>query len=482
MLVAKTIPFGGGSESGLERLGGAVPPAVNILTDATGWFRRWPGMSTWSDFPTTIPNASKVIGMTTWEASGLEVLVYVTEDRQIWYRNAPGYVTALSTATVTTRLDGTLRPTFAKTKTRLVIAGGGALQEWDGGPVTSRLGGPPPNASHVAAISQRLVVPVAGTSGQFQWTDAGETNHETWPALNVAETEARPDPLVALHENSNELWAFGTKTFQTFAPDANVIWAPQTTRQVGCLAAQSIIPIPDQAAFAWLDHDGGVIITDGRSVERPAVPAVDKTIKQIATVSDCWGFRAPLHGHDLLGWVFPTDGRAFVYDRTYQRWLEVRSYASGEWQPWVAASYYYWEAKKLHLIGLASGQIVKLDMDAVTEVDGKVVKGETVSGFLDHGIKSQKQDIVMRVPLKRGVGAAGTTDPPVVELSYRDGTGGFNGPTRVSLGGAGDYSPIVEKRILGRPYHMREWKAELTATVETLMGPPEVHVEVLEAI
>jgi hypothetical protein len=469
----KQIPFAVGQASGLEELGGASPLVVNFLAEpGTDYLRTWPGTSAWSDFDAV--STTDVIGMSDWGPR----LVWATKDRNWYSLEAPGFAVSLSDGTATSQIQGDGRPIFARTKSRILVAGGGVPQYWEGTGVSSRVFDAPP-MTHIAALALRLVGNTTDGSGNIRFTDPFETNHLTWPELNFFEAEARPDEASAVWENANELFVWGPESLQVYVPDANVYFAPQSTITIGLSAAYSIIPLYESGGFAWLDHERNVVISNGRGAPSyPAVPAVSKTIKQLSTVSDCWAFHVEIPPYDCLVWVFPTEGRAFGFEQNGKRWFELRGHDGNEWVLWPVTSYFYWRAKGLHLVGLADGSIQQLDFTAGTQA-GQAIRAKAITGFVDHGTKQRKQTIKVRVPMRRGATAVGTTEP-VVELSHRDGLGAFGQPKRLGMGLAGDYKPYVEKRVVGRIYNTRQWMLDLTVSTATVIGPPEEKVELLE--
>lgn len=474
----------GGQESGVEQLGGAPPLAVNLLRDKHGWIRLTPGTSAWSWFPTTIPNGSPVIGITDFDNK----VVYVTADRRLWTVEAPGLVTALtSTSIPTSYLEGDKRPTFARTRARLFIAGGGGLHWWPGTGYSARLAWAldvygrtaPPPTTHVSAVAQRVVTNSFDDSGLINWTEPLEAQHilsDGWDPLNFAEAESQPDPVIAVHDNSAILYMFGTRTLQAFAPDPNDGFSPLSAINIGCIAPYSIIPLQDRRVFAWLTPNREFVLSNGQAGGEQYLshPAIASTLADLPTVSDCFGYRQKVLEHDLLVWTFPTLGASFVYDLTSQSWSEQRGRTFGEWTTWPITAYHYWPDKNVHLVGLATGEIAQLDASATT-VAGQTLKLEAVSGFQMRPTVCQTN--LVRLPLRRG--ETTSTTAPTVQLSYRDGTGAWSSPSNLSMGGAGDYRPYVQKRLVGRPYVGRQWRLEMSESVSTTIGPLEEQYEVL---
>jgi hypothetical protein len=466
----------------LEELAGAPQRAINILrTPGTEWIRLAPGTSTWGWFPSTIPNASSIIGITDFNGK----IVYITADRRAWVVEAPGLVTALSSTTdLTTYVEGDRRPTFARDKTRLFIAGGGKISYWAGTGNLAQLAttagtSTPPPATHVVAIAQRIVAGYYDNSGLVSWTEGLEGYHLTgWDPLNFAEAESRPDKVVAVHENGNELCVFGSESTQAWVPDATVGFAPIAASNRGCAAAYSIIPMTDKRAYAWLSDTREIVVGTGRGNEQViSDPGMTKVLRELETVTDCFGYRQRVGANDLFTWTFPSLGATYTYDLATQAWGELRGFDGETWDVWPITAYHYWRDQGLHLVGLETGEVALLDMLAMT-VAGQAIEGEVVTGFTNQGTMQKKQTVQLRMPMRRG-GATGSTTPQLA-LYYRNDTGAWSSPTLCSMGLAGDNTPYAERRTTGRQYVTRQWKLRISgAPANTAIGPMEERFEVL---
>lgn len=476
MSTAAPIPFTDGQASGIEELAGASPAVINLVHDAGNAMRTRPGLSAWSDFPAVIPDASAVIGMWSYGA----YLVYCTEDRKFWAVTAAGLVIPLSDATTVTQLDGSGRPNAVVTRTRIVIIGGGVPQKWEGSGLSARLGGLPPAGVSIAALKSRLVIADALNTGLIFWSEPGELGggHEVWngdPAS--AEAEAAPDPIVAMGSTINELVLVGTTTTEIFLPDDTGIFVPGTTVEVGTLAPGSLIKW--DAAFVLLDNKRRIVSTDGRSFQDLGGPGMAQTLWRLSTVSDCWSFRARFDAVDLIGFVFPTDGRAFVYNATVKKWAEWRSLDSfGRWQPWIGQCHYFWPERGIHLVGLADGSIAQLDPTAFTE-GGLALKALVRTGFGDRGTGNRKVCERVQFTMRRGQDLTAET-APVAQLRWRDDFGSFGQPLTISLGAAGDAEAQVSHWTLG-VYNNRQWELAMSDPSEFVVVAVEELFTALEA-
>lgn len=475
MSTAAPIPFTDGQASGIEELAGASPAVINVIHDAGDSMRTRPGLSAWASFPAVIPDASPVIGIWIFGA----YVVYCTADRKLWALVSPGLVIALSDATAATKLDGTGRPCAVVTRTRIVIIGGGVPQKWEGVGLSARLGGSPPSGVGIAALAQRLVIADSNNTGLIFWSDPGELGggHEVWSGdMASAEAEGSPDPIVAMGSTVNELYTLGTQTLQVFIPDPDAVFVPGTTIEIGSLSPGSLIK--QDGAFCFMDDKRRIVNTDGRTFTDLGGVAMAQTLWRFSTVSDCWSFRARFDAVDLVGFVFPTEGRACVYNSAVQKWAEWRSIDSaGRWQPWAGQCHCVWPAQGIHLIGMADGSIMLLDPTVFTEA-GQALKALVRTGFGDRGSGNRKVCERLQLSMRRGETAV--TTAPQASVRWRDDLGAFGRAVPISLGAAGDTDAQVQKWTLG-VYNARQWELSMSDPSQFVLTSAEELYTVLEA-
>lgn len=466
------IDFASGQQSSNEALGGAIPRMMNVLVDSVGAIHTRPGISAWADFAPTpsLDPTTSVDGMVVWNGN----LVYETSDRRLHAQIGPSNGMDISDATAATQLDGGSRPVFCPARARVLVAGGGLIQEWDGpsAGLSARLGGNPPPASHIVAISQVLVINPAGLSGQIQYSQPFDTGEETWPALNFQELESDPDPTTAVYTNTGELVGFGTRTVQVLDPDPNVniqqgiaLFVPVRTWSTGVAAPYSFAQ--NDETFGFLDALKRIQLSTGRQYTPISDPAITATLQALPVVADCWGFRMKIDSWDLLGWHFPTAGRTFVYDTTLKQWQEWGGYSNGQWKAWIPTSHFYTKeelgwGRGLHLVGLANGTIAKVDPAASTDMGDPIV-AELLSGFQDLGTDLTKTNTCTRFYFRRGL--TGVAAPgPNCQLFWRDNPGAWQGPINLPLGSPDDPAPVIEVRGMG-PYRLRQWRLRMSDAV-----------------
>ncbi len=455
------ISFGPNQESSYDELGGASPSAINVIIDEKGTVYKRPGITTYDVAPSSVIDADGIIGLYTTNDSQL-FAVGGTSLSRIIYKIAGGSAVNLSSVPNTSLL-GSSRPTFTETEVFMILTGGSEIQKvrLDTN-VSSRLAGSPPLSSHVTANSSRLLandVTVDRTKVRFSGISQGTVDtsgHETWDNTGITEdggfftSEARPDNVVAIHENTNEIFVWGTDNVQVFVPDATNIFAPAATKEYGCLAPYSIIK-KDQEFF-WLDQHRRIVYSDGRSFQNIEKP-IKRQLDALSEVNDCFGYRVLLGHIDCFVWTFPSAGTTFVY-QAGGGWAQWNGWDSGtsNFKVFQALSHHLRRDGGINVVGTIGGKIGKFSQSAYSDLD-EIIVARCDSGFLNRGTDNIKFCRPIKISGRRGENSS----EPLGRLEWRDGTGPFNGPLFVDFGSIGDTFVTKEFRSLGT-YRQRQYR------------------------
>jgi hypothetical protein len=452
MATPETFPLDDGQAGAFDELSGAMPALLNLLAEGPPTrrpraLRARPGLRTLEGFPASPASTLPVVQMCVLGGN----LIYVTDDgtgngqRKVfaWRADSDGTVVDLSAAGGDTLINGMAPVTLIAGRNYAYAAGGQSIQQISSGLVSSRLGGNPPASLDVALIAQRLVSARVDRSGILDWSGPGEPNHGTWGIFDFAEAESRPDPLVGIKEGTRELWAFGATTTQVFLPDEDAVFTSGPTFERGCMTKRSIIRVASQ--MAWLDHDQSLVL-GGETVLSDA--GIADTIRGLGT--DVWGFRCTVGNHDLLCWLWESQGRGFAWDMVSQTWSEFRGWSRGRWVPWQPRSYLWWPERRLRLVGLEDGTIAELTPDAHADMT-EALRWQLRTGFREVGAK--RHAVSFFLPVRRGEAAS---DDSQLEVTWRDDLGPFQDAIGCPLGTAGDTSPEVEISPMGEPYARRQ--------------------------
>lgn len=454
------IIFGPFQESSFDEIGGASPSAINVTIDKNGVVSKRPGISTYSVAPETVIDSNGITGVYAANDSQLFAIGGTSGNRRI-FKIENGSSTSLST-TANSTLRGSGRPTFTETEVFVIVAGGSDIQKVHlVTNLSTRLGGSPPQATHVAANSSRLLAndaTVDRTKVRFSGISQGTvvtTGHETWTIGTSDDggfftAEARPDDVVAIAENTNEIFVWGKDNVQVFVPDATNIFAPAATREFGTVAPYSIIK-KDQDFF-WLDHNRRFVYSDGRTFKNLEKP-IKKKIDSFDRVDDCFGYRVLLGHIDCFVWTFPSAGVTFAYQME-GGWSEWHGWdlAQSNFKPFQVLSHHLRRDGGINVVGTISGNVGKLSQTSYDDL-GDLIVSRVDSGFIDHGTNNSKFCRAIKISARRGENST----VPFGRLEWRDGTGNFNGPIYIGFGSTGDNHIVKEIRSLGT-YRHRQWR------------------------
>ena len=464
------INFGPDQNSSNDELGGNSPYAINIYKEEKGTIYKRPGIKVYTGVaPSGVVDATGISGLYSTNDGQLFAVNNQVNSRTI-YKVANGSATPVN-GTGVDKLIGNTRPVFTETEVYLIIAGGLDIQKVHLITLaSSRLGGDPPKASHVAANSSRLLANdlyVDKTkirfSGIFQgtvdttemedWTNDGNPDHG-----GFFTAEARPDNIVAMHENTNEIFVWGVDNVQVFVPDSTLIFAPAATREYGCLAPYSIIH--HDGEYFWLDQHRRIVYSDGREFKNIEKP-IKKNLEALINPTDCFGFRVLMGSQEFFCWTFVTDQVTFVYQvdggwGTWSSWdLEA-----GNFSKLNVLSSYLRRDGGVNVVGTYDGRIGRLDMDTPDDL-GQLVVAEAATGFIDHGTDNRKLCKSIKISGRRG----SNSTVSLGRLEWRDAANdNWSGPLFVDFGSTGDNYIVKEFRSLGI-YNRRQWKFTFSDSV-----------------
>lgn len=475
----EAIPFGPNQQSGLDPLSSSVQLAVNVVIDQSGAVRRRPGISPYDGAPITPVDPDGIDGVHV-TVGGKVYLAGGSAPLRKLYRVVGGVAYALSDG-VQGELVGDGRPIFAETEAMVAIAAGGAPQKIllvDDS--SSRLGGGPPAATHIIANSSRLLVNRLISERNFvNYSDvaAGSSiaGHETWNSGDAGSFNAgsRPDPVLALAENGEEIFMFGSTILQAAAPAEVDVYGTTAFREFGCIAPYSVVKFDDR--FIWLDQRRRFIQSNGRETNVISGP-IQKTLDELEDVTDAFGFRMVLGPVDVVVWTFPTHGQSFAF-------------ASGFWSQWsgwseIAATFAKLgiQSAAAHpltgetILGMADGRVCVLDHRTHTDL-GETIPVRVFTGFLNRSTDSIKHCLSVRLVFRRGSVQSGPE--PTAILAWRDDEDEWSPGIEVGLGDPGDRNPVVLLRSLGT-YRRRQWRIDFDGNSEFALASANEEFEVEE--
>lgn len=485
------VTISDGQVSGVDSLSSAASSVVNFDIDEAGISRPRPPLV-----------ADAITGMSTLPVSGLakfkQFTIVTVSDGEEYSATTAGAldgrkVYAINDASPTTAVEltgtyvgapfatalGSSRPRFVVGQDHIYIVSGragytvsstnlsqaGTILRWDG--VTASLScAADVEATHICSLGQRLIANDTTDPQVFRWSAIGDGNWTSWPAGNVSEADARPDPVVAVDASTNELFVWGTQTLQVYAvgSDPTFPFEPVVAMNIGISAPYSMIRLDE--AFAFIDDKKRIVISDGRTVQ-PIGDAILRDIRGMSDISDAHGWRFEYGQQSYLVWRFPTAGRTFVYCLKTQKWQEWKRYLAPFQRDFPGGAYLYRETDEMHVVGLdtSTGGLAHFTDWPAQELGGPLV-AERTTGWTDHGTENRKRSTRVRVTMRRGTAAEGST-PGALEVRVQDDDGPWSPWEQVSVGGPDDYAQTVDLYMGGifrrRRYGLRYSSSDDTA-------------------
>jgi hypothetical protein len=282
------------------------------------------------------------------------------------------------------------------------------------------------------------------------------TPHETWDpspgAAGFFTAEARADSVVAVAENTNDVFVFGRSSLQLFSPDPSVTFAPSVTREIGCLAAYSPVKWDDK--YAWLDHLTRIVTSDGREWNDAGGP-IQATLDQLDNPSDCYAYRYSESFADCLVFRFEQDQETLVLQPGigWSRWA-LHDAQSDTFTMFPVLCHHMRPDGGLNVVGLEDGTIRTLSLDNETDLGDPIV-AYVSTGFVDRDSDHFKQTLAVHLVFKR---TQALTEGVVCYLDYRDDLSDEWTTLDIDLGVEdGNLSPVIPFYSLGT-YRRRQWR------------------------
>jgi len=502
------IPFANNQESGSDQLGGASPLAINVAVDMRGAVGRRPGIEVFDLSPDTAV-AEQVVGLgpsgPTEMFTSPVIGLFATTAGTVYAvtGSPPGTMKAYKlnttgepqdlTASPTSAFTGSTRPTFAETEMLVLVATGREIRRIEKKDQRFRKLANSPSASHVVSHNLRLLAnDLISSRAQINFTapasgDQSFSGHEQWgfqvTALGTSgffTAESRPDAVVAVHGNSNEIRVFGETSTQTYLSDQKFIYSPVSSVEYGLGAANSVIAFDNQ--FAWLDHARRFVVSDGRQVTVISDP-IQQQLDEILTHEDCFSYRVQNGPYDFMVWTFPTDGRTFAYQNGagWSEWMGWDDTANN-YRRFIVESHTLVPGSHDNVVGTRRlsgasyvGDVGRMRKGVTTDL-GSRIPAVVRTGFLGRGTDNRKHCRSVNLAFRRGEST--DTTEPTVRLRYRDDEGEWTDLT-VSLGASGDRTVVVPLRSLG-VYRRRQWEIAFHGTEDFLLASAVEEYEILE--
>lgn len=307
----------------------------------------------------------------------------------------------------------------------------------------------PANTTTVTYLSRRFVVSILNSS-RFYWSDID--NGLSWDALNFANAETNPDPIVAVYASNGQLILEGTATceFQgnSGVGDPAFISLQGTANEWGLAARNSIAKFDNTFACVMKNRMGEVMIAkmSGYIPEKISTVDIDWIINRYTAVSDATGYSYMVGGHPMYVVSFPSAGYTWLFDGSTGFWSPLKSYGLTR----HVGEFAFNLVGKTMIADYTSGSIYRLNPVTYTE-NGTMIQRQIVGETIQPQDGSALSIDKLRLDIQVGVGlASGQGSNPQIGLEVsRDGGNTWGAQMWRTLGAAGQYATCVEWTQLG---------------------------------
>lgn len=282
----------------------------------------------------------------------------------------------------------------------------------------------------------------------------------TWPALNFASANVRPDNLVAAISAWQQMWLIGENTTEIwFDTGADFPFQPQqgTMLNYGCGAPASLTLANDSLIWLAQTQDGQGFVVSAFNPTAPKIvsnDAIHLEFNSYTRLSDAFAYTYMQAGHEFYVITFPTDNKTWVYDITTDMWHQRNSVnTTAITQPNYTRhrGNCYTFLAGMHLVGdFISGKVFQLDLNTlVDDTIYQISRTIITPNLSNNGRLFTIYSLELFVEPGQGIQTGQGSSPTVMLEVSRDG--GFTwGNIRTSIIGAiGSYRKRVKWNMLG---------------------------------
>lgn len=325
---------------------------------------------------------------------------------------------------------------FAASTSEVVFSTGGKLYRTDGLTVSQPTF---PDGASVAAVGimDNYFLAVRQGSGRLYWSAVNDGT--TWPALNYAAAESRPDNLIDVVVINDQIAVIGQESIEFWQANPTGDQTLPFTRIDGLTYSKGAMntgaAVYADNTLIWVGNDA-VVYRRGAVPLRISDSGVEEQLKLAGTSYLSYFNWA---GHALLLLTLPT--QSFFYDFQTKLWSEVSTYGFNGWRAQTCCT------NGVAPLFADSGAAQLLQLDDTQIYDAGATVERRFAALLDSdGIVDN-----LWLDAQGGIGSEPSGNPIIVEVSYsRDGSQTFGPWIQADLGKRGEYRKRAVWRRLGR--------------------------------
>lgn len=309
----------------------------------------------------------------------------------------------------------------------------------------------PANPITVTYLSRRFIINLLDSS-RFYVSDIDDGL--AWDALNFANAESSPDPIVSVWTSNGQLFLPGSLTGEFWgnsgAQDFPFVALQGTANEWGLAATWSIAKYDNTFACLIKNRMGQVIVAqmNGYLPKKISSVDVDSIINGYATTSDASAYSYMLGGHPMYVINFPAAGASWLYDGSTGIWSRLKSFGLTRHRAQFAFQF----LGNTLVADYSSGRVYRLTATAITD-NGDSIERQIIGETIANQDQESLDVSCLRLDMETGIGTTtGQGVNPQISLSVsRDNGKTWGAEMWKSAGAVGEYMTRVEWRRLGSP-------------------------------
>jgi hypothetical protein len=303
----------------------------------------------------------------------------------------------------------------------------------------------PANPLTVCFLAGRFIINFRGSS-RFYWSALYDGL--AWDALDFANAESNPDPIVSVYVSNGQLHLLGEKTTEFWGVSgvADQPFAPLTgtATEWGLAATWSTAKFDNTYACLIKNRMGEYMVAQmvGYLPKKISTLDLDAIISRYVTVADATAYSYMLGGHAMYVISFPAAGASWLYDGSTGMWHKLKSYGitrhRGEFSLQLLG--------RTIIVDYLNGNLYQMDSDngdpIEREITGETIEAEDGAFFPIY---------CLRVDMEAGVGIDNGhgSNPQAMLCVSRDHGKTWGAEMWKTMGKIGEYGTGVEWRKLG---------------------------------
>lgn len=283
----------------------------------------------------------------------------------------------------------------------------------------------------------------------------------SWDSTRYFNAEGDADYSLAVKSTYNDLFVFGSKTYQVFYQTSETVpfsYRPNSLQEIGLGARRSLQKLDNNLLF--LSRKFQVIRIQNYTPQIISTKAIDYQIAQLVKKDDAIAMTANIDGNAFYILSFPSDSVTFCYNMATGFWNKLASHPSPYNFRWRGNCSLYFDGK--NIIGdYNSGDLYELDFDTFTDKTEPIVRKR-----ISQAVKQENKNIffsMLDVYFDMGNGlVTGQGSDPKAMLRYSNDSGNtWSNEVWRSVGKIGEYDHVSRWHRLG---HGRQRNFEITVS------------------